>query len=232
MSIKSMTIAELVREGVSSPKPIYILNTSAESAAKRGGNIYLSIPKRNGADKDPLRIRHTWLPQALTDHVTRAQLLNSSEFRALVNKKLVTPISEKSALELLASPDAEDEMRNLEAEDRNIEEAGGGRSITADVKVIGGEGDVDHSSEEDIPVSLITSINAGDEVDLPAGISEEFGAFVERAAEMGDAQAANAVRNYQSRYTRAELRFIKEKLKNSPKVVAMATKSLTAVGTR
>ena len=228
MATKTLSISDLVKQGTNNGTPIYVINTSADSATKKPGDIYLTIPKKNGNDKDPLRIRKTWLPQCLTDHVTRSQLLQSSEFRALVNKNLVRIIDEPSARALLNSDLAASEQASLDAEDRNVEEAGSARSITADVKVIGGNGDVDNDPDEDesVPVSLVTTITAGDEQDLPKGISEEFNMFVERAMEMGDAQCANAVRNHQSKYTRAELRFMKEKLTNSPKVVAMVSKTL------
>lgn len=228
MGTRTLTISDLVKQGTNSTIPIFVINTSAESATKKGGNIYLTIPKRNGNDKDPLKIRHTWLPQCLTDHVTRSQLLNSSEFRGLVNKNLVQIIDEASAKALLNSELAPSEMERLEAEERNVEEAGSARAITADVKVIGGNGDVDHDPDEDeeTPISLVAGISKGDEVDLPKGVSEEFNMFVQRAKDMGDSQCANAVRNFQPKYTRAELRYMKEQLTNSPKVVAMVSKTL------
>lgn len=232
MAAQLMTISELEKEGRNSPKPIYVLNSSTESAVKANGDIYLSIPKRNGADKDPLRIRQTWLPQNITDVVTRQQLLASSEFRALVQKKLIVIISVRDAERILSQDDAQIERDRLEAEERHVDEAAGSRAITADVKVVGGVGDTDDSDEEqEIPVNLVTMTSEGDGGgDLPKGITDQFDMWIERTALLGDAEAANAVRNHKASYTRSELNYMKAKLTNSPRVQTIVTSTLQKLG--
>lgn len=118
---KEWTVQELER---SSQGSVYVVNTSPKG---RRGDILFSCPKLNGSGQDIVKIVKTWIPQDLTNQVTKQQLLGSSEFRKSVQKRILRIASPEYAELILSQNDAQEEQEriaNMQDAARNILRAG------------------------------------------------------------------------------------------------------------
>jgi hypothetical protein len=104
---QEITIRELEESTAGS---VFAVNNSPRS---HRGDILFSTPKMHGNGIDAVRVVKTWIPQDLTEQVTKQQLLNSSEFRKTVSKGLIRLINPEYADVVLASDDARAEQQRI-----------------------------------------------------------------------------------------------------------------------
>ncbi len=93
---------------------VYCLNTTPE---KRRSTVVFTVAKLHGTGADNVFIPSMMPPIELTTMVTRKQLLNSSEFRRAVSRKLITLITKEYFDQLMREEGAQEivarEIHNL-----------------------------------------------------------------------------------------------------------------------
>lgn len=93
--------------------PVFVINATNGDL---GGNLLFSVPKLSGNGYDLIRVPKTFIPLDLAMQVSRKQLVESSEFRATVNKGLVKICSREYARALLESEDGKLEQTRIQNE--------------------------------------------------------------------------------------------------------------------
>lgn len=114
---KFTTIEELEK---SEKGPIWVLNNTRDALE---GKIVVSIPKKNGNGSDVIRVPRSFIPFDLTMQVGRAQILDSSDFRQTVGKKLLKLITPEYAAVLLATAEAKEEQTRLKNDENKAKMA-------------------------------------------------------------------------------------------------------------
>lgn len=90
--------------------PVYVIN-NLKGGYK--GMIIVPIARRSGNGQDVLRIPPTFIPVDLTLQVSKSQILDSTEFRRTVGKKLVILVNPEYARRLLATDEAQRELQQV-----------------------------------------------------------------------------------------------------------------------
>lgn len=153
MKYNEITLYEVAEQGPHAP--IWALNNIHKSHVGSEGDFIIGLPRLNGSGVDVISLDRTWLPTDLTAQVPRAQLLQSSEFRASVTKGYIVLLTHDSATKILQSTGADDEARRLEASREYIRTATGVQNLSEDMQVTGNE-DVDDLDEEDQKKALFS----------------------------------------------------------------------------
>lgn len=152
---KFLTIEELEQ---SEKGPVWVLNNTSGSSSAR---ILINIPKINGNGNDLVKINRTFIPMNIANQVPKRQLLESSEFRKCVNNAEISIITPEYATLLLDTPEAREEVKNLENEAQRIKSYLTGESIV----------DTDGESKKEILVSaklqsLVADATRDDKTDI------------------------------------------------------------------
>lgn len=111
---KTLTLNDLLRQD--SNEEIWVLNTT--QGATRG-NVLFPVPNATGTDLDNVVIFNSFVPQCLTNQVTRKQLLESAQFKRAVNRGLLKLVSVEHANVLLQEPGAREEADKVRKMDIN-----------------------------------------------------------------------------------------------------------------
>jgi len=238
--MKFLTVSQLEEQGVKGS--VWVLNTASTSAAAAvsvhgfRGNVIVSIPKLNGNGGDPLIIQESWLPFDASSKFPKERLLESSEFRSAINSGLLSLVDPVQAQKILEREGAREEQQRLLASDRHVRQAGTARTISdsnVDMYVPNSQGGKDKDDEDlrvDVygqdyeEVNVAKAALAG--IEDNDGYKPSFLMFVDKIKAENDISALNAIRT-RSKFSRKELRFIRDNLKNHPKAVA-AVKSFIA----
>lgn len=223
--IRALSMSEL--EEQASSVPIFAINSSAESAVGRAGEILLGIPKINGTKVDPLRIAQTWLPVELTRQISRSQLLAASEFRQAIDSKLIILISAADAQKLEKQSGARHERERIAAAQTHVRTASAARTIsdsTAEISRADGGQDEDDSHREESHLTVAQQAAAGVE-NTEDGITPSFSMWADRLALDTDIGATNTMRS-KGRFSKKELRYLLVNLPNHPKTIARIKKVL------
>lgn len=206
---KYVTISEL--EANDKLTAIWAINNSANSDVGQPGDVHCGVPKINGTKLDPLYVPQSWLPVSLTDQIPRAQLLASSEFRNLVNSKLVLLITPEYAQQVLAQEGAAEERERLAEMKRAVRAATQARTISA-------------SGAEIISTQEIT------EDETPQGpkeLAQSFIMFADNLTLKNDIEALNLIRG-RGKFSGLEIKHLVKTLADKPKVVAFLQSKLDA----
>lgn len=132
---KYTTIEELEK---SDKGPIWVLNNTRDALE---GKVVVSIPKKNGNGSDVLRVARSFIPFDLTMQVGRAQILDSSDFRQTVGKKLLKLITPEYAAVLLNTEEAKEEQTRLKNDENKAKMALKKAGIVEEVSTGVGEDD-------------------------------------------------------------------------------------------
>lgn len=207
-----------------STRAIWGINTAAESDVKVQGELLISIPAVTaGGQADRMMIQQTWLPQELTQVITRPRLLASAEFRNAVAKGLITLIPISEAERLLRQDGAAEELEKLRARNLAVREAGTARTLSdskAEIHLADGT-KVEDDDEDDSTViidsnrtqNVAKAAAAGVEEHEP-GISVQFKMWVDRVCMSKDVLARNDIRS-RSKFSKAELGYLQRNLPRS-----------------
>lgn len=114
---KFTTIEELEK---SEKGPIWVLNNTRDALE---GKVIVSIPKKNGNGSDVLRVPRSFIPFDLTMQVGRMQILDSSDFRQTVGKKLLKLVTPEYAAVLLNTEEAKEEQTRLKNDENKAKMA-------------------------------------------------------------------------------------------------------------
>lgn len=243
MGIKRLTLADLERSG---PKGSVWLLNSIPSSEIRGtdgetlrGDIIISIPKTNGDGGDPLIIKQTWLPMDASEHFPKARLLDSAEFRGAVRKGLIVLIEQDAAETILGQDGAKEERQRLLSVAKHVKQAGASRKISdsnVDMYVPDSQGRrpvedddngnpaVDVFGPEDDNLARVTA--GGLDLDED-GFKPSFKMFADGLPSHDDTAALNEVRTH-GKFTKKELRYLRDKVKTKPKTYAHVKERLAA----
>lgn len=104
---KSLSIAELAKQ--EAYVDVWVMNTS--SGANRG-IVLFSVNTSSGKEENVL-VHASAAPFCLTDHVTKAQLLESSTFRRALTSRLLTMIHKDEAEAILEEPGMLEEQQRV-----------------------------------------------------------------------------------------------------------------------
>lgn len=99
-------LGELVKSG----RAIYILNSSLMPTGTKGSIIINFI---DGTRKKHFTVPDTFIPLCITDSIPADQLLSSSDFLALLNKRIITLVNSDQAESYLESEEANDEYEAI-----------------------------------------------------------------------------------------------------------------------
>lgn len=210
-----------------STKPIWGINTAAESDLGVVGEILLAIPSPNGGSPDRLLIPQTWLPQELTRVITRKRLLNSVEFRSAIDKKLIGLISEEDAQRLLRQDGSAEEQARIREQQRLIRQAGAARTLAdsktevtrADGVAVEEDGDDQQGRNKTVIIDHNENANAAELAasgieEAEPGISVNFKMWTDRLAMSKDVLAKNDIKS-RRKFSAAELRYLQRSLPRS-----------------
>lgn len=223
--MKTITIRDLLGEGVNAPVGVWAMNSSGNSELGLVGEVLLQIPKLNGSKSDPLKIDQTWLAQDLTRQIPRAQLLESSEFRHAVEKGLVTLVSEDTAKRINNREGAEAERRRLVATRQQIRKLEAARTIAnSKSEIRRADGTLDEDEVNQGVKVVGDSANAENVAILAArglentaeGFEPSFIMFADKVSKEDDINALNLIRS-RGKLSTKELRYLRDKLVDQPK---------------
>ncbi len=171
--------------------PVYVIN-NLKGAYK--GMVIVPIARRSGNGQDVVRIPPTFIPVDLTLQVSKSQLLDSTEFRRTVGKKLVVLVNPEYARRLL---DTEDGKREAQQVSENMARA----KLMVESQIMNGNTNEESSMVNDIDDSAVDSLNMHREADSEDDNEEELvpsSAKARNDRNMTDrqkAQAAQALKN-------------------------------------
>lgn len=225
--MKHLSIADI--EDPSYPsRSLWVLNSGPSSVYELEGTILLSIPGTSGQQQaQALKIPATWLPIDLTMNFPKHRILESTDFRAAVKNELLTLIDDSTAKRILGQDGAKEEQKRLIAEARRIREAGAARKISeSNVTITRADGVKDDEEEnpveiygkDDQDVNVARAALKGLDVD-ENGLTPKFVMFAEKVKTETDIRALNALKT-RSRFSRRELKYLRDNLKAHPKTVA------------
>lgn len=234
--MKTLSISDLLQAGVNANVGVWIINSAKNSELGLNGDLYLQVPKLNGSKSDPLKIEQTWLAQDLTRKIPRAQLIEASEFRNLVETQLITLITEEHAKRINGRDGADLERRRLQTtrlQPKTLE-AARRVSIKAEISRADGTKDDDDDLKVDIvgPDGRKQELHDAAEIAAAAahgldldddGMTATFVMFSAKLQREADAQALNAIRTY-GKISSKELRYLKRRLTKHP----ITSKAITA----
>ena len=170
----------------------------------------------------------------LTTLYPKHRIIESTDFRAALRNGLLTLIDDATANKYLRQEGAAEEQRKLLAEARKRRDAGAARTINQstnlevrnlDTNKVGDEEnpvDVYGGSEE---VSVAKAALAGLE-NNEEGLSPSFVMFAEKVTSEPDIQALNAIKT-RAKFSRRELKYLRDTLNNHPKTVAAVKTKLS-----
>lgn len=211
-----------------STKPIWGINTAAESDLGMVGEILITVPSANGGQPDRLLIQPTWLPQELTRVIQRRRLLAAVEFRQAVERGLIGLVSAEEAQRLLRQDGAAEEQEKIRERAREIRKAGSARTL-ADSKTeiiradgVVAEDDDDRGSSGRNKTVIIDSNENSSAAVLAAdgieehepGVSVQFKMWADRLALSKDVLAKNDVKS-RRKFSSLELRYLARTLPRS-----------------
>jgi hypothetical protein len=233
--MKHLAISDLEESGTLGR--VWVRNTAAQSDLGYGGEILLSIPGNAGQQAQALKIYDTWLPQDLTERYPKHRILESTDFRAAVRNGLLTIIDDATAKRIQKEDGAEEEQMRLVSEARKRKEAGAARTINQsanlevrnlDTNKIGDqeENPVDTYGGSEEP-NVAKAALAGLDVD-ENGLSPSFFMFASKMETETDIKALNAIKT-RSKFSRRELKYLRDNLKSHPKTVAAVKTKLSAM---
>jgi hypothetical protein len=221
MAIKPLSISDLEDSG--DRGSIWVMNSAQKSEYELEGEILINIPTAQGRP-EMLKVPQSWLPYEATGRFPKKRILESVEFRNALMKGLITAITEADAHAIMNEDGAREERKRLRDLDQHIKAAGAPRkisdanvSITNPQELTGGNTtpvDIVGGREE----SVASQIKAGAQPDEKTGLKPNFMAFYERVKTQDDTSALNALKN-KGRFSRRELRFLRDNLPNHPKTV-------------
>jgi hypothetical protein len=231
MSIKHLTIADVEDQG---PRgSLWVLNSGPSSVYELEGTLLLSIPGTSGQQQaQALKIPATWLPIDLTTMFPKHRILESTDFRAAVRNELLTIIDDATAKKILGQDGARDEQTRLVAEARRIRDAGAARTINdSNVTVTRADGIKDEDEnpveihgKDDQEVNVAKAALKGLDLD-ENGLTPKFVMFAQKVENESDVRALNALKT-RSRFSRRELKYLRDNLKQHPKTVAAVKQKL------
>jgi hypothetical protein len=211
-----MSIQEL--EDMGNKGGVYVENTSPRG---QRGDILFSAPKLRGVGTDVVRVIKTWIPQDLTNIVTKEQLLQSSEFRQTVTKGYLKILTKDYASQVLEHSDAKqerDRIENVRRATRNIIRASQTTAKEEDEKK------TPTQIRREKNLARIQDESANSEPAIPG--ETPFDIMLKRLANMDDqTEILNSLRG-EGAFTKKELKSIIVHLESFPRVVAWATKKL------
>lgn len=202
-----------------STRPIWGINTAADSDLGMVGDILITVPSQHGGQPDRLVVQPTWLPQELTRVVQRKRLLDSVEFRQAVENGLISLISIEDAQRLLRQDGAAEEQDKIRERARQVRQAGAPRTLAESKTEISRadgvvEEDEDGSGGRNKTVIIdqnentsVAELAAGGVEDAEPGISVQFKMWADRLALTKDVLAKNDVKS-RRKFTSAELRYL------------------------
>lgn len=208
-----------------STKPIWGINTAADSDLGAVGEILISIPGPNGGQPDRLLMPQTWLPQDMTRIINRRRLLNSVEFRSAVDKGLIGLVTISDAERLLRQDGAAEEQDKLRERARQIRQAGQARTLSdskAEVRRSDGVVEEDDDDEQrsgrnktvvidgNKTVNMAEAARGGLEESEP-GISVTFKMWADRLALSKDVLAKNDIKS-RRKFSTPELQYLRRSL--------------------
>jgi hypothetical protein len=184
---KYTTLEQLEKE----PRgPVYVINNLKGSYK---GMVVVPIARRNGNGHDVLRIPPTFIPVDLTLQVSKDQLLDSSEFRRTVGKKLVVLVNPEYARRLLATEEAKRELQQVS---ENMARA----KLMVESQIMNGNTNEEASMVNEVDDHEVDSINMHDSASLKDEDDGEEGERLPRPpnrnmTDRQKAQAAQALKN-------------------------------------
>ncbi len=165
--------------------PVYVIN-NLKGAYK--GMVIIPIARRNGNGQDVLRIPPTFIPVDLTLQVAKAQLLESTEFRRTVGKKLVLLMNPEYARRLLATPEGQKEAQQVSA---NMAQA----KLMVESQVMGGNDESDMVNSTDDADEESASMHQAAQMMNSEDNGEDEEAQVKVNSTKRKAQAAKTLKN-------------------------------------
>jgi len=202
--VKKFTTIEELEE--STKGPVYVINATTGELA---GNLLFSVPKLNGNGHDLIRMPKTFIPLDLAMQVSRAQLLQSSEFRNTVNKGLIKICSKEYALAVLESPDGKAEAARIQNELRAA------RAVVENA-VISEESEDDYIEvkkvEKEVKAAAESSTNTNN-------VSIKLKTLVNNAKhdEWTQVRVVTSLRNYGD-LSKKEVAYLSKQYKDSPRI--------------
>ena len=120
--------------------PVWVLNNTRDNLE---GKVVVSIPKKNGNGADVVRIPRSFIPFDLTLQVSRSQLMDSSDFRQTIGKRMLKLVTPEYAEVLLSTEEAKEELQRVRNEDQKA------RSLLKRAGVVANESSGVNDDEED-----------------------------------------------------------------------------------
>ena len=219
--MKTLSITQLEDAG---PRgSVWVRNTGSQSVYEITGDILLSIPGNAGQQTQALKVPSTWLPIDLTTLFPKHRILESTDFRAAVKNGLLTIVDDNTATRILREDGAREEQKRIVAVARARREAGAARTIAdSNVEITRADGVKDEENPLEIygndDVNLAKAALQGLDTD-ENGLTASFVMFAEKVGTEDDVRALNAIRT-RSRFSRRELKYLRDTLKKHPKTVA------------
>lgn len=226
-------------KNINSTKPIWGINTAAESDIGIMGEIMVQIRGTNGGPSDKLLVPQTWLPQELTRVVGRKRLLESTEFRKAVDQGLISLITVEDAQRLLRQDGATEEQDKIRERAKQIRKAGQARTLAdSKTEVSRADGVVEDDDEDTSGRNKTVIIDHNENANVAAlaangvedaepGVTVQFKMWADRLALLKDMQIKNEIKSRRA-FKKSELSYLQRSLpRNMTNSLTMINSSLS-----
>jgi len=166
---------------------VFVLNTTK---GQEKGPVIFNCPKVNGRGIDTVTVPDTFLPTNLINFITKAQALESSDFKAAIRRGMITIIDEEEANEIESVEGAREERARLENNQAEVDNLT--RSMLGE-------------NEAQVTVPQ----NQQEQVQSSSKISPKVESILASSEENGPITTLNSLRTMESELTIHDLRHIK-----------------------
>lgn len=213
MAVKPLTLVDLEAQETGS---IWVLNTASYSEHRLDGDVLMRILPGAAGKAAYAAIPQSWLPFEITSKFSRAQVLDSTEFRSALHEGLLTAISAQDAAAMLNEEGAREERQRLRAFERRVQDAKNNRQSVGEITMDEKPNNVTrtHVVGDTVIPNMVQGSAKGQDVDR----MEQFAQLFDRMKSSEDIMALNLFKMQGTTLKRAELRYIRDNLPGHAKL--------------
>lgn len=126
----------LVQDLTRDDRHIFVLNKSGVQNPRFKGPIFMTVSRLKGEGVDEVKVPNTWLPIDLCSQVHPTQLIESADFRKIVQNGMIEIISEDEADQILSRPGADQELRRIREEQSRANSFLGSNGLSSTASVL------------------------------------------------------------------------------------------------
>lgn len=213
MAVKPLSLTDIEDQETGS---IWVLNTASYSEHRLDGDVLMRILPNAAGKGAYAAIPQSWLPFEITSKFSRAQVLESTEFRSALHEGLLTAISAADATAMLNEDGAREERQRLRAFEQRVNAARANRPSVGEITMDKESSNVTRTQVvgDTLVPNMVQGSAKGQDVDR----MDQFSALFDRMKSSEDVMALNLFKMQGDTLKRSELRYIRDNLPGHAKL--------------